>query len=165
MSLSIKENYIEAIKYGSPEYVPLSYDNLWHGISFDDMLKHEDWTDRFGITWEMGMKGVSPFPKINPLADIEKQLDGYKFPDPNGLVMNPDALSHLKTIDRDKFLVRGYIYYFFIPEYKYAFENVLQRKEDDTFPQLRMRERNSGRSCRHRSDCIESCTSKSERFA
>lgn len=76
------------------------------------MLKHEDWTDRFGITWEMGMKGVSPFPKINPLADIEKQLDGYKFPDPNGLVMNPDALSHLKTIDRDKFLVRGYIYYF-----------------------------------------------------
>jgi uroporphyrinogen decarboxylase len=76
------------------------------------MLKHDDWSDRFGITWEMGMEGVSPFPKGNPLADIERQLDNYKFPDPNGLVMNPDAVDRLKTIDRDKFLVSGYIYYF-----------------------------------------------------
>ena len=112
MSLSIKENYIESIKYRNPEYVPMGCEPLWHGISFNDILKLENWTDRFGITWEMGMAGVVPFPKGNPLEDIETQLDKYKFPDPNGLVMNPDALERLKTIDRDKYLVVGNMTYF-----------------------------------------------------
>ena len=112
MSLSIKENYIESIKYRNPKYVPLGCEPLWHGISFNDILKLENWTDRFGITWEMGMAGVVPFPKGNPLEDIETQLDKYKFPDPNGLVMNPDALERLKTIDRDKYLVVGNMTYF-----------------------------------------------------
>ena len=112
MSLSIKENYIESIKYRNPEYVPLGCEPLWHGISFNDILKLENWTDRFGITWEMGMAGVVPFPKGNPLEDIETQLDKYKFPDPNGLVMNPDALERLKTIDRDKYFVVGNMTYF-----------------------------------------------------
>ena len=112
MPLSVKENYIEAINYRNPEYVPLSCEPLWHGISFNDICKLENWTDRFGITWEMGMPGVVPFPVDNPLADIEKQLDTYKFPDPNGLIMNQDMLDRLKTIDRDNFLIVGHMTYF-----------------------------------------------------
>ena len=45
------------------------------------------------------------------LADIERQLDGYKFPDPNGLVINPDMLEQLKTIDRNNVLVSGSLVY------------------------------------------------------
>ena len=112
MSLSIKENYLEAVKYGNPEYVPLACEYLWHGISFNDICKLENWTDRFGITWEMGMEGTVPFPKVNPLADIERQLDKYKFPDPDGLVMNPDIIERLKNIDRNNFLVVGNMTYF-----------------------------------------------------
>ena len=112
MPLSIKENYIEAVNYGQPEYVPLSCEPLWHGISFNDILKLENWTDRFGITWEMGMPGVVPFPVGNPLSDIEKNLDGYKFPDPDSLVMSQDALDRLKKIDRDNFLIVGGMTYF-----------------------------------------------------
>ena len=110
--LSIKENYIEAVKYGNPEYVPMSCEPVWHGISFDNMMRFENWTDRFGVTWEMGIEGVVPFPKGNPLADIEKQIDGYKFPDPNGLVMTPDVLDRLRTIDRNNVLVVGGMTYF-----------------------------------------------------
>ena len=75
-------------------------------------LKFENWTDRFGVTWEMGMEGVVPFPKGNPLADIERQLDKYKFPDPNGLTVNPDAVEYLKTLDRSNILVVGGMTYF-----------------------------------------------------
>ena len=112
MPLSVKENYIEAIKYGNPEYVPLACEPVWHGISFNDMLRFENWTDRFGITWEMGMEGVVPFPKGNPLADIKRRLDGCKFPEPNGLVMDPDTVERLKRIDRDGVLVVGNMAYF-----------------------------------------------------
>jgi len=112
MSLSIKENYLEAVRYGNPEYVPMTCEPLWHYISFNDICKLENWTDRFGIKWEMGMEGAVPFPKGNPLSDIEKQLDGYQFPDPNGLAMNPDAVDYLKTIDRDHYLIVGGMTYF-----------------------------------------------------
>jgi len=96
MPLTAKENYMEAIKYGDPEYVPLGCEPVWYGISFNDMLKLENWKDRFGVTWEMAMEKTVPFPKGNPLADIEKALDKYKFPDPNGLIMDPDVFERLK---------------------------------------------------------------------
>ena len=110
--MSVKENYIEAINYGRPEYVPLSCEHIWHGIAFDDILKLENWTDRFGVRWEMGLPGVVPFPAGNPLADIESALDGYKFPDPSGLVMNPDALERIKNLDRSNYLLVGNMTYF-----------------------------------------------------
>ena len=126
MSLSAKENYIEAVKYGNPEYVPMGCEPVWHSISFDGMLKFEDWTDRFGVTWEMAAADTVPFPKGNPLADLERQLDSYKFPDPNGLVMNPDVLERLKTVDRNNFLVSGGMCYF-------CFERVWALMGMDTF--------------------------------
>ena len=112
LSLSVKENYLEAVKYGNPEYVPMACEPVWHGISFSDILKFENRTDRFGIRWEMGMDGVVPFPKGNPLADIINQLDKYKFPDPDGLIMNPGVLDGLKSIDRNNYLIVGSMTYF-----------------------------------------------------
>jgi uroporphyrinogen decarboxylase len=76
------------------------------------MIKLENWTDRFGIKWEMAMEDTVPFPKHNPLSDIERQLDEYSFPDPFGLAMNPDELSRYKKINRDKYLVAGSLTYF-----------------------------------------------------
>ena len=112
MSLSIKENYLEAIYYRSPEYVPMQCEPLWESIGFEGMSKMENWTDRFGIEWEMAMEETVPFPRYNPLADIEKQLDEYVFPDPGGLIMSNDTIERYKKIDRDNFLVSGDLSYF-----------------------------------------------------
>jgi uroporphyrinogen decarboxylase len=112
MHLNAKENYLEAVKYGKPEYVPMSCEPVWQGINFNDMLKYENWTDRFGVEWEMAAADTVPFPKGNPLADIERQLDSYKFPDPNELVMNPETLEHIKTLDRGAVLLSGGLSYF-----------------------------------------------------
>jgi len=108
----MKENYLEAIRYGKPEYVPLTCEPIWHSIVFKDVMKYENWTDRFGITWEMAMAETVPFPKVNPLADIERQLDSYVFPDPAGLEMDPDVIDVMKTIDRDGTLISGSLTYF-----------------------------------------------------
>jgi len=111
--MNSKENYLEAIRYGSPEYVPLSYfDPTWFDIGFLNQSKMENWTDRFGITWEMAAEDTVPFPVGNPLADIEKSLDNYVFPDPNTLVIDPDAFEKLKTLDRSNVLVAGGLSYF-----------------------------------------------------
>ena len=112
MSLSAKENYLEAVKYGNPEYVPLACEPLWHGISFTDIIRLENWTDRFGVKWEMAAADTVPFPKGNPLADIKRQLEVFKFPDPNGLAMDPDALEYIKSLDRDTVLISGGLTYF-----------------------------------------------------
>ena len=112
MALSVKENYLEAVNYGAPEYVPMSCEYIWHVISFGDMIKFENWTDRFGVTWEAAAADTVPFPKGNPLEDLERKLNDYKFPDPNMLVMNPDILEYLKTVDRNKILISGGMTYF-----------------------------------------------------
>jgi len=113
MPLNSKENYLEAIRYGNPEYVPLSYfDPVWFDIGFSEQSKMEDWTDRFGITWEMAAKDTVPFPVGNPLANIEHALENYKFPDPNTLVIDRDVLEKLKTLDRSDTLVAGGLSYF-----------------------------------------------------
>ena len=112
MPLSAKENYLEAIRNGNPEYVPLMCEPIWRSVSFKDMIRLENWTDRFGVTWEMGIEGAVPFPKGNPLSDIKNRLSDYKFPDPGGLETDPDAIEDLKKIDRGNTLITGSMTYF-----------------------------------------------------
>ena len=112
MALSIKENYLEAINYGSPEYVPMACEELWHSIRLDGAGIYYNTTDSFGVFWESAADGTVPFPKGNPLKDLKRQLSDYKFPSPDSLVMNPDTLDYIKTIDRSKYLINGDMIYF-----------------------------------------------------
>lgn len=106
-----KENYLEAIRFGSPQYMPLGNEPIWYSFSFDDIMKMENWTDRWGVGWRMEMEGVVPFPKKNPLSDIQK-LAEYKFPDPAGLVLNERVKDELSKIDPSEKLVMGNLTYF-----------------------------------------------------
>jgi len=110
--LSAKENFIEAINYGTPDYVPLSNEPIRRGVSFNDLFKMENWTDRFGVGWEMGLPGTVPFPKKNPLADIENNLDGYVFPNPDDLVMDIESVDRLKNPERENYIITGNLTYF-----------------------------------------------------
>lgn len=105
-----KENYLEAIRFGKPEYIPTTCEPIGYTFTFEDIVRMENWTDRWGVKWELELEGMVPFPKCNPLADIKK-LEQYPFPDPEGLVLSKKTLEKLKKVDRPTKIVTGSMTY------------------------------------------------------
>lgn len=62
-----RENYLEAIRFGRPEWVPRTDEPVWHSFQFDGNFRRQSWTDAWGVGWEVGLEGTVPFPKGNPL--------------------------------------------------------------------------------------------------
>lgn len=108
--LSPRENYLEAVRFGSPDHVPLACEPLWHHFQFEGNFRMADWTDRWGVRWEIGLEGTVPFPKGNPLPDLDRLTD-YHFPDPDGLVFTPAMREQLAAVDRGRVLVGGALTY------------------------------------------------------
>jgi len=105
-TLSPKENLLEAIRFGRPEWVPLGCEPLLHVFQLEGLNRFEDWTDHWGVGWEVGIPGTVPFPKRHPLADLER-LDDYSFPDPDELVLTDEMAHGLAAVDRSQRLVIG----------------------------------------------------------
>jgi len=84
MSLTPVENYLEAIRFGSPDYMPRGNEDIFYGIHLKGHFARANWTDAWGVRWVMDMPETSPFPKGNPLPDINK-LAEYKLPNPDRL--------------------------------------------------------------------------------
>lgn len=105
-----KQNYLEAIRFGQPQYVPLACEPVWHGFQFEGNFRCEDWTDAWGIHWEVGLAGTVPFPKGNPLTSFDRLAD-YRFPDPDRLAFTEDLRRALAGVDRDRRLVMGNLTY------------------------------------------------------
>lgn len=105
-----KENFLEAIRFGGPEYVPLGNEPIWHSFQFEGNFRCETWRDDWGIEWEVGLEGTVPFPKGNPLPSLER-LDGYRFPDPDELVFTDEMRAGLASLDRGERLVMGRLTY------------------------------------------------------
>ena len=97
--MNAKENYLQAVYYGTPDYVPLSCEPIAFGFSFDDIVKMKSWTDRWGVDWKLELAGMVPFPKGNPLADLAR-LDDYIVPDPDGLILAEKTSCELAQIGR-----------------------------------------------------------------
>ena len=106
-----KENFLEAISFDNPEYMPLDNEPVWYDFSFEGIMRMETWTDRWGVGWVLQQKDIVPFPKVNPLADIRK-LDDYSFPSPEGLVLSEETMAGLSSVNREEKLVRGNMSYF-----------------------------------------------------
>lgn len=108
--MNAKENYLQAIYYGSPDYVPLSCEPIAFGFSFDGIVKMTSWTDRWGVDWKLELAGMVPFPKGNPLADLAR-LNDYVFPDPEGLILAEKTKYELDHVDRVEKLIIGNMSY------------------------------------------------------
>jgi len=108
--MNAKENFLQAIYFQKPDYVPMINEDIWYRLSFNDIVKRENWTDRWGVKWKLEIKDMVPFPKGNPLEDIEK-LESYKFPNPDGLVLDEKVKYEILNVDRDKKLVIGNMAY------------------------------------------------------
>ncbi len=105
-----KENYLKAIKFEDPEYVPFEDDHVIVSFSFEEIVKQENWTDRWGIDWKKELDGTVPFPKGNPLADLEKVKD-YKFPNPETLQLSGNTRNILEHVDKSSVILSGNMSY------------------------------------------------------
>ena len=108
--MNAKDNYLAAIRFGRPEYVPLACEPVWHSFQFEGNFRCEDWTDSWGVEWEVGIEGTVPFPKGSPLPDMGGLAD-YGFPDPAGLVLTDRMAQDLAAVDRSEKLVSGQFTY------------------------------------------------------
>ncbi len=90
--LNARDNAIQTIRFGKPEYVAsgLSVHQLcYHGCNHEgyDGGGHEcaigsQWVDIWGTRWHKEHAGVMGFPRGNPLADVSA-LASYRWPNPD----------------------------------------------------------------------------------
>lgn len=109
-TLNPRENLLEAIRFGRPEYVPLACEPIWHGLDLQGNFRMADWTDLWGVQWRIGIEGTVPFPKGNPLPSLDR-LDEFRFPRPSELILTDEMRDGLKQLDRDQRLVIGNLTY------------------------------------------------------
>ncbi len=70
----------------------------------------DDWTDLWGVRWEVGLEGTVPFPKGNPLPSLDRLAD-FHIPDPGQLVHTDSIRENLGAVDRGERLVIGHLTY------------------------------------------------------
>lgn len=95
--LSPKENYLRAVRFQDPEYVPngrrLPVASVgFHGVNPEDNRPGEAraWADFWGIGHEKTLEDVMPMPTYHPLADVNR-WDAYRWPSPD----DPERLGPL----------------------------------------------------------------------
>lgn len=108
--LSPKENLLEAISFGKPDYVPMDCEGVWWGFQFEGNYRSEDWTDPWGVGWKVSLEKTVPFPVSYPLETLDR-LGDYAFPDPDDLVFTAKQKEALEGVDRGERLVSGQLTY------------------------------------------------------
>ena len=110
MNVNAKENFLEAVRFGKPDHVPMDCEPIWYGLQLEGNFRAEDWTDAWGVRWEVGLEGTVPFPKVNPLPSLDELAD-YEFPGAADLVLGEHARAELAAVDRGEKLVIGHLTY------------------------------------------------------
>lgn len=108
--MNLKENYLEAIRFGHPQHVPLGNEPIFHSLELEGNFRMDDWTDLWGVRWEVGIEGTVPFPKGNPLPSLDRLAD-FHFPDPGQLVLTGNMKESLGAVDRGERLIVGGLTY------------------------------------------------------
>ena len=108
--MNLKENYLEAIRFGRPDHVPLGNEPLFHSVELAGNFRMDDWTDLWGVRWEVGLENTVPFPKGNPLPSLDR-LQDFRFPDPDQLVLSEGMREGLRAVDHGERLVIGGLTY------------------------------------------------------
>jgi len=105
-----KENYVRAITYDAPAYVPYPGEGVRADIQLDGNFRHQDWTDAWGVGWRATLSEFVPFPKANPLPDLAR-LDDYRLPDPAALTVGEQMRQTLARRDRGRLHLVGDLTY------------------------------------------------------
>lgn len=105
-----KENFLRAISYDGPSYVPHPEEGFQVTVRFDGNFRRENWTDAWGVGWRVTLADFVPFPKVNPLPSLER-LGDFRFPDPSDLVIGQEMQVVLDGPGRDRLFVTGGLFY------------------------------------------------------
>jgi uroporphyrinogen decarboxylase len=113
--LTPKQNALEVIRHGTPEWVPTPKEAI-RGIAHRDARFYNrngdptatEWTDAWGVGFEAESLDpiVDGYPKHHPLTDLDR-LDEFSWPDPNDPELMDVAREGLAKIDRDRYLVNA----------------------------------------------------------
>jgi len=106
-----KENFLKAISFNNPKYVPHSGEDLWHSFRFEGMINKDSWTDPWGIGWVADLEDTVPFPKKNPIDDITRAME-YAIPNPQNLHLSEETKKGLKNVNTHEKLIEGHFAYF-----------------------------------------------------
>lgn len=108
--MNSKENFLAAIRFQSPEYVPLGNEPIYHVFQFEGNYRATDWTDHWGVQWQVGISDTVPFPVGNPLPTLD-HLPDYRVPNPDDLLLTDALKDGLQHVDRKTRLVKGELTY------------------------------------------------------
>lgn len=108
--MNAKENWVAAVRFQSPDYVPRGDEPVWFDLQFEGNFRIADWTDAWGVGWEVGLADTVPFPRHNPLPSLDRLAD-YRFPDPGALRFTGDMRQALARVGRGAKLVQGTLVY------------------------------------------------------
>jgi uroporphyrinogen decarboxylase len=107
-----KENLLHAIRHDAPEWVPRASEGVFAGVAYEGNFRVASWVDAWGVRWETTRDDMVPFPKGNPLPDLDR-LDDFAFPDPDAMfVLSEDTRAYLDALDRDACILLGQQVYF-----------------------------------------------------
>ena len=110
--MSPKENWLRAIRYKAPAYVPRGNEGIEVGVQVAGNFRVACWTDAWGVRWETTRDDMVPFPKGHPLPDV-RRVDEYAVPDAHALFDADPALAQQieQTADREGKVVLGQLTY------------------------------------------------------
>jgi uroporphyrinogen decarboxylase len=108
--MNLKENYLEAVRFAQPDHVPLGNEPIFHAFELEGNFRIDNWTDLWGVRWEVGIEGTVPFPKGNPLPSLDR-LGDFVFPDSAQLALTEEMRDKLRAVDRGERLVVGHLMY------------------------------------------------------
>lgn len=107
MPMNPKENCLEVINWGKPEYVPMT-NEAYHFCRMATGMADQPWTggtDPFGINWVATPEGAIPEPNKFLFDDIADWRKHVVFPDPNKMDFESCAKIDLETADRSARLI------------------------------------------------------------
>lgn len=105
------ENYLEAVNFGSPDYIPRKNEDIFCKIELENNFKFENWVDLWGVEWEITVEDSVPFPVKNPITSL-KQLEDFNIPSPDKLIFNDEMKDIVETSRKTGKLLRGHLTYF-----------------------------------------------------
>lgn len=104
--MNSRRNTLEAIRFGSPDFVPVFDGTVWDAVMLGGNFRYESWTDDWGVVWEMTDQAMVPVDTVHPLSDLTR-IDTYQWPDPWHLTWTAEDQAHFDSLDRERMLVGG----------------------------------------------------------